>query len=134
MRSYETVIIYNSSLSEADLEQEHTRVVELIGKGGGSYTSTQKWGRRLLAYPLKKQTEGVYFFVHWNGTSEVSASLDWNLGINENCLRHLTLKLDESGPVDVMPEIEDSSAPEAAGSEYSDGFDSDEESEQDSEE
>jgi small subunit ribosomal protein S6 len=134
LRSYETAIIYNSSLSEADLEQELARVVEFIGKGGGAHAGTQKWGRRMLAYPLKKQTEGVYFFVRWNGTSEVSASLDWNLGINDNCLRHLTLKLDESGGAEVIPESDDGGAPDTAGAEYPDGYDSDEESEQDSEE
>jgi small subunit ribosomal protein S6 len=134
LRSYETAIIYNTSLSEADLEQELGRVVELIGKGGGTHTGTQKWGRRMLAYPLKKQTEGIYFFVRWTGTSEVSSSLDWNLGINDNCLRHLTLRLDDAGVAEIIPESDEGGAPESSGTEYSDGYDSDEESEQDSEE
>ncbi|GEM_PF-482180 len=134
MRSYETALIYNASLSEGDLEQELAKVVELIGKGGGTHTGTQRWGRRMLAFPLKKQTEGIYFFVHWTGTAEVTAALDWNLKINDNCLRYLTLVMDESGAADVMQDVEEEGAHEPAGSEYADGFDSDEESEQDSEE
>jgi len=133
LRSYETAVIFNSSLSEADLEQELARVVELIGKGGGTHTGTQRWGRRMLAYPLKKQTEGVYFFVRWTGTPEVSASLDWNLGINDNCLRHLTLRLDEAG-AEIVPDSDVSSSQEAPGTDFPAGYDSDEESDQDSEE
>ncbi len=96
MRNYETAVIFSASLSEGELEQEVSRVVEIIGKAKGTHTGTQHWGRRMLTFPLKKQNEGIYYFIRWTGGEEVSAALDWNLKINENCLRHLNLRLDDS--------------------------------------
>lgn len=96
MRNYETAVIFSASLSETELEQEVSRVVEIIGKAKGTHSGTQPWGRRMLAFPLKKQSEGVYYFIRWTGNEEVSAAIDWNLRINENCLRHLNIRLDDS--------------------------------------
>ena len=92
MRKYETVLIWNASLSEAELKNETTRVQEIVTNGGGELTSFDDWGRRQLAYLINKESEGVYHFVHWNGESEVKLAIDKMLRINDNCLRHLTLK------------------------------------------
>lgn len=133
MRSYETAVIFSASLSETELEQEVSKVVEIIGKAKGTHTGTQHWGRRMLTFPLKKQTEGVYFFVRWDGTDEVSAAIDWNLKINEKCLRYLTLRLDDSRVAVNEDRIPDeTSIPEEPP--YTDEFDSEDESEQDPEE
>ncbi len=131
MRNYETALIFNASLSEGDLEGEVSKVVEIITKAGGTYSATQRWGRRMLTFPIKKQTEGVYFFVRWYGGEEVSAAIDWNLKINENCLRFLTIRLDDSRLAAEEPVM----AEEAPGMDEQDADDmeSDDESEQESE-
>lgn len=135
MRNYETALILSASLTEAELEQEVGKVVEIIGRGGGVHSGTQRWGRRMLTFPIKKQTEGVYFFVHWQGTREISDAIDWNLKIDEKVLRHLTLRLEKGGETADLPGVADEESSQT-GKEpgFSDGFDGDEESEQDSEE
>ncbi|MEA3266802.1 MAG: 30S ribosomal protein S6 [Candidatus Fermentibacteria bacterium] len=94
MRKYETVLIWNASLSEAELKKETGNVQEIVTNGGGELTGFDDWGRRQLAYLINKESEGVYHFVHWNGGSEVKLAIDKMLRINDNCLRHLTLKDD----------------------------------------
>lgn len=96
MRDYETVIIWSASIPEGDIEKEHDKVVEIIKGEGGAYGSSDKWSRRILAYPIKKQTEGIYHFLKWNGGSSVIEAIDKYLRINDNCLRFLTLR-DEEG-------------------------------------
>jgi len=102
LRDYETVIIWSASIPEGDIEKEHDRVVEIINRDGGTYKSSDKWSRRILAYPIKKQTEGIYNFLKWTGTSEITDAIDKHLRIHENCLRFITLRsdLDEFSPVD----------------------------------
>lgn len=92
MRNYETVLIWNPSLSEADLAKETGKVQEIVTNGNGEVTGFDDWGRRQLAYVVKKESEGVYHFVHWTGESDVKDAIDKMLRINDNCLRHLTLK------------------------------------------
>jgi len=96
LRDYETVIIWSASIPEGDIEKEHDKVVEIIKGEGGAYGSSDKWSRRILAYPIKKQTEGIYHFLKWNGGSSVIEAIDKYLRINDNCLRFLTLR-DEEG-------------------------------------
>lgn len=95
MRDYETVIIWSASIPETDIDREHDRVVEIIKGEGGAYSGSDKWSRRILAYPIKKQTEGIYHFLNWNGESSVIEAIEKQLRINENCLRFLTLRAEE---------------------------------------
>ncbi len=94
LRDYETVIIWSASIPEGDIEKGHDRVVEIIKGDGGTYIGSDKWSRRILAYPIKKQTEGIYHFLKWNGGQDVTSAIDKHLKINENCLRYLTLRSD----------------------------------------
>jgi len=97
LRDYETVIIWSASIPEGDIEKGHDRVVEIIKGDGGTYKGSDKWSRRILAYPIKKQTEGIYHFLKWNGGIDVTSAIDKHLKINEDCLRFLTLRSDGEG-------------------------------------
>lgn len=94
MRDYETVIIWSASIPESELEKEHDRVVEIIKGDGSTYKGSDKWSRRILAYPIKKQTEGIYHFLKWTGDSSTTEAIDKHLRIHESCLRYITLKAD----------------------------------------
>jgi small subunit ribosomal protein S6 len=96
LRNYETVLIWNASLSEAELVKETGRVQDIVTNGNGELTGFDDWGRRQLAYVVQKQSEGVYHFVHWTGGSDIKDAIDKMLRINDNCLRHLTLKEENS--------------------------------------
>ncbi len=62
MRSYETVVIWAPSLSESEQETENGRVIEIIRESGSEYKGIDVWGRRQLAYPIKKQSGHLLFF------------------------------------------------------------------------
>lgn len=96
MRNYETVLIWRSSLSEAELKKETGKVQEIVTGGEGELLGFDDWGRRQLAYPILKETEGVYHLVHWNGETPIKDAIDKMLRINDNCLRHLTLRQDRN--------------------------------------
>ena len=116
MRDYETVIIWSASIPEGDIEKGHDRVVEIIKGDGGTFKGSDKWSRRILAYPIKKQTEGIYHFLKWNGSIDVTAAIDKHLKINEDCLRFLTLRSDGEG-LSSWEDIEDEIGVEAVDEE-----------------
>lgn len=96
MRNYETVLIWKAGLSEAETARETSRVQEIITGGEGQLVGLDNWGRRQLAYPIAKESEGVYHLVHWNGETSVKEAIDKMLRINDNCLRHVTLRKDRN--------------------------------------
>lgn len=99
MRKYETAIIWNASVPESDLEGELNAVIDIIKGAEATHDGTEKWGRRLLAYPIRKQTEGVYHFIRWTGEPDVIGHIDKLLRIHEGCLRYLTVRSDGESTV-----------------------------------
>jgi small subunit ribosomal protein S6 len=58
-RLYESTYIVNAALEDADIEQVVARVTEYIEQHGGKIIDHNKWGRRRLAYPIKKKHNGL---------------------------------------------------------------------------
>jgi len=54
-----------------------------------------KWGRRRLAYPIKKKYNGFYVYMAFESASEVLPLIERFFTLEENVLRHLTLELSE---------------------------------------
>ena len=62
MNKYETIIILNSNLEEEATKSVITKVTDLIANHG-TVESTEEWGKKKLAYPIKKQNEGYYVLI-----------------------------------------------------------------------
>jgi len=66
----------------------------LITRFGGTIEKIDNWGRRKLAYPIQKQTDGVYSFITFESDSGVPAEIESRLRILENVLRFLIIRID----------------------------------------
>ena len=103
MREYETVFIIDPSCDDSQVEQEVNNVKEIITAGDGKVVEAQSWGKRRLAYDIKKKKEGTYAFVRFGGEPSVLQELNRRLKLNELILRHLIVvsqpaDAEESGP------------------------------------
>ena len=91
MREYETVFIIDPSCDESQVEQEINSVKEIIAAGEGKVVEAESWGRRRLAYDIRKKKEGTYAFVRFSGEPSVLQELNRRLKLNELILRHLVV-------------------------------------------
>jgi small subunit ribosomal protein S6 len=93
LRDYELVVILSPELAEEDIPAAIDRLSQLIVDRGGEVKDVDRWGRRKLAYPIKKHLEGNYLVTQVrldpNRTSDVEAGLR----ISEEVLRHLLLRV-----------------------------------------
>ena len=89
MPSYELVCILNANLSEDDYSRVLGKVSDLITKFGGTVSETTQWGKRRLAYPIKKQFEGNYVLQKVQIKQTALKELDTNLKLSEDVLRYL---------------------------------------------
>ncbi len=92
MPSYELVFILNANLSEDDSAKLVENINSQITKLGGSVNETNIWGKRKLAYPIKKQTEGNYVQEKVEIKAAALKALDANLKLTENILRYLFVR------------------------------------------
>lgn len=89
MREYELVFIVNPDLDENALNEVINRVKGWITDGNGEVSKVDLWGKRKLAYAIRKQTEGYYVLLNINMPSKVGTTLERNLRLLEPVLRFL---------------------------------------------
>jgi len=91
MKIYETTIIFEPGLEEARINEEVDRVSQSIGQAGGDVIEVQRWGKRKLAYNIRKRRDGTYIHVKHKSPPELIADMDRRFRLNEGVLRHLTV-------------------------------------------
>jgi small subunit ribosomal protein S6 len=89
MRDYELVFIVQADLDENAFTEVINRVKGWITESGGEVSKVDLWGKRKLAYPIRKQTEGQYVLMQTNMTPVFSAQLERNLRFLEPVMRFL---------------------------------------------
>ena len=94
-RLYESTFIINAALEDPDIEAVVRRVTEYIENHGGTFVEMNKWGRRRLAYPIKKKYNGYYVYMAFEAASEILPLVERFFNLEENVLRHLNLELSE---------------------------------------
>jgi small subunit ribosomal protein S6 len=95
VRSYEIMFIAHPDLDDASLTALIDRAKSWVTNSGGQVTQTDLWGRRRLAYPIRKQTEGQYILMQTQmlptGTSEVER----NMRLTEQVMRFQVVRTDD---------------------------------------
>jgi small subunit ribosomal protein S6 len=94
-RLYESTFIINAALEDPDVEAVIRRVTDYIENHGGTFVEMNKWGRRRLAYPIKKKYNGYYVYMAFEAASEILPLVERFFNLEENVLRHLNLELSE---------------------------------------
>ncbi|MDZ4246404.1 MAG: 30S ribosomal protein S6, partial [Dehalococcoidia bacterium] len=94
-RDYELVFIISPEIMDESVPAVIERINNFITEKGGTVSENKQWGRRKLAYPIKKVSEGNYILTNFQGPPELLTALDKNLKLSEDVLRHLVIKLDE---------------------------------------
>ena len=94
MRDYELVYILTPDVNEEALPEAMERVNRMISGRGATITDSQRWGRRRLAYPIKRFLEGTYIVSQLQMTPERAVEVDNGLKLTEEVLRHLLVRRD----------------------------------------
>ncbi len=87
MGTYEIVVVLRSDLDEEALGAALARVSQRITEHGGTVTSLERWGKRKLAYPVKKHRDGYYTLLVFTLEAAHISPLRQVLGLNEELLR-----------------------------------------------
>ncbi|HVS78749.1 MAG TPA: 30S ribosomal protein S6 [Candidatus Saccharimonadales bacterium] len=90
---YEIAVLYHPDL-EIDLEKAESRVTKIITDNGGKVTKTDNWGKRKLAYPIKKQEFAVYVFYTVEMPAENVAKVEQTFNITDEIVRFLITRPD----------------------------------------
>ena len=94
-RIFDTIVIFDSTLDEAGIDQKIHKIEGVIKNNEGEITKTEKWGKRKLAYEVKKKNEGYYVYFFHNSAPTVVEQLETLFRFDENVLKSLTIQVDQ---------------------------------------
>ena len=96
MHDYELMVILDPETEERTVAPSLEAFLEVIRKDGGTIENLDIWGKRRLAYEIKKKTEGIYAVVNFTASAEATAELDRQLRLSEAVMRTKVLRQDEA--------------------------------------
>lgn len=94
MRNYEGVFIINPDIATEASKGVVGQLQELISKNGGRVEGLQEWGKRRMAYKIKKKHEGHYVVMNFQLDSNQTKKLEQSLRLNDQLLRYLLVNKD----------------------------------------
>lgn len=93
MNQYEIAVLYHPDL-EVDLEKATSRVEKIFTDNGGKITNTDNWGKRKLAYAIKRNESAIYVFYTVELPAEAVRKVESTLNITDEVIRFLITKPD----------------------------------------
>ena len=97
MNKYELVYIIAPDVDEEGRKALRERVNDLIVRDGGEVIKVEDWGKRRLAYDIKKESEGFYVLFYVTCEPACVAEVDRVMKITDEILKHMIVRSDEKG-------------------------------------
>ncbi|MFQ6078313.1 MAG: 30S ribosomal protein S6 [Thermodesulfobacteriota bacterium] len=106
MRTYETIFIAHPDLVEEEVKALIDRMKGIIENLNGQLIKVEEWGRKKLAYKLKKLTKGYYVLIRFLGNSEILVEIERNLRLSDGVLKYQSIRLDREVSEEAQPEVQ----------------------------
>ncbi len=94
-RTYEVVFIVDPDATDDEVTRLSESLQQTITDQGGTITKNETLGRRTLAYPINRKTEGIYLLFEVDGSGREIAELERRMRVSDQVLRYLTVRVDE---------------------------------------
>ncbi len=114
-RDYETIYILRPDSTTDVIAQVNQKIRGVIEAGGGNLLKVDNWGKRKLAYEVKKQLKGIYLFFSYLGTAGLVEEVERNLRLTDSVIRYYSVKIAENvDPAARVPELTEESFTKAS--------------------
>jgi len=95
MHDYELVAIISPEIDEEGVSKILDKVTKSINSRGGTVGEIKNWGRRKLAYPIRKFMEADYVLARFNLMPNSVKEFEGEIGASGDILRYLVVKADD---------------------------------------
>jgi len=94
-RVYEILFIADPNLGEPEVDALTAQVQGYVEKEGGRIQKVEKWGKKRLAYVVRKHREGTYVLLVVEGAASIVREVERRMRVTDGVIRHLTVRVDE---------------------------------------
>jgi small subunit ribosomal protein S6 len=96
---YESIVILRPSLADEDIQKTLDKVKSTLEKSGGTIERLENWGKKKLAYEVKREKKGVYVQLNFHGSGVAVTELERFFRLEDAIMKFLTVKLEAPKPV-----------------------------------
>ena len=94
MKEYELTVLIHPDL-EVNIDPALTKVRDIITQAGGTITKEENWGKKRLAYPIKREDFAVYVYFELELPADAPLKISNILNITDEAIRYLLVRVDE---------------------------------------
>ena len=94
-RFYEVMFIVRPDVADEDVDKLIAALTQTVTNGGGAVRSAEKWGKRKLAYTVRKFNDGNYVLLTVDADGTLIAELERRLRVSEPVIKFITVRMDE---------------------------------------
>ena len=95
MAIYETVIILDSLLAAKEIDVQVEQYTGIVTENGGTVRKVDKWGKKRLAFEIRKKQYGFYVAIEFEGPGAIPRALESDFNYNDKVMRYLTYQYDK---------------------------------------
>jgi small subunit ribosomal protein S6 len=95
IRVYEVLFIVAPNTEEGDVEALITQLSDVVTNQGAQVAKVDRMGRRRLAYPIQKFSDGYYVVLTVEGTGAEIAEVERRMRVTDAIIRYITIRIDE---------------------------------------
>ncbi len=106
MNDYESIFILAPSTDEGESEKLNQRFQEVIAANGGEVVRVEKWGKRKLAYPVRKHKKGEYILLQFKGGAVAVSELERNYKMTDAVIKFLTIRLEKDALAHIARQLQ----------------------------
>ena len=94
MHLYESIFIIRPSLPDDDTNQLIEKIKSLLEKAGAAVLILENWGKKKLAYEIKRERRGTFVYMHFKAAGNVVGELEHAYRLEDSVLKFLTVRLE----------------------------------------
>ncbi|MDY0003282.1 MAG: 30S ribosomal protein S6 [Polyangia bacterium] len=103
LREYECVLILRPDTLQEGIMEVNNKIKTLVGEAQGRLTLVENWGKRRLAYEIRKQLKGIYMYYQFLGHGDLVKEMERHFRISESVIRHFSVRVDENVDPEARP-------------------------------
>ncbi len=113
MRNYQSVLILKPDLDDPQVDENIEKITALVQKSGGSILKLDKWGKKRLAYRVRKNKFGYYLNIYHTSDPAKISELEKGYQLYETVIKYLVIRLEEKDMERVMSKTDEEASGEA---------------------
>jgi small subunit ribosomal protein S6 len=98
MQLYESIFIVRPSLSDEDTSKVIEKMKGVVEKNGATLLKSENWGKKKLAYEVKRERKGTFVYLHFRSEGGVVGELERSYRLEDSVIKFLTVRLTQEAP------------------------------------